>query len=679
MMKTLKSIGPKKSGQFHLSIWLSLLIVFAVSCTKKSSIKDYPIQPVSFTHVKVNDQFWAPRIETNRTVTIPYDFKKCEETGRISNFAKAGGLEEGEFEGIYYNDSDVYKVIEGASYSLSVHPDPELDKYLDGVIAKIAAAQEDDGYLYTNRTINPEKATDGAGEKRWTRLDHYHELYCVGHLYEAAVAHYQATGKKSLLNVALKNADLICNTFGPGKNMGVPGHEEIEIGLVKLYRVTGKEKYLKMAKFFLDQRGNAGGHKLYGPYTQDHKPIIKQDEAIGHAVRAGYLYSGIADVAALTGDQAYVQAIDKIWQNVVGKKIYITGGIGARREGEAFGDNYELPNLTAYNETCAAIANMFWNHRLFLLHGEAKYMDVFERTLYNGFLAGISLQGNEFFYPNPLESDGKLMFNQGAATRKPWFDCSCCPVNIVRFLPSLSGYIYARKKNKLFVNLFIGGEANLKINGKQVQLVQETKYPWDGRVKIFVNPVKQADFSMNIRIPGWTMNRPIPSDLYRYVFPQQDSVSLHVNGAETALNLENGFAKIDRTWQKGDVIELNLPMKIRKVVSNEKVAEDRGKIALERGPVVFCAEGVDNHGRALNLLLSKDVQLKSEFHPDLLHGVMVLEGKAKALIGNGKKVARFKKQNFMAIPYYAWSHRGVGEMTVWLPYEKSVLLARSRK
>ncbi|MDZ7333408.1 MAG: glycoside hydrolase family 127 protein, partial [candidate division KSB1 bacterium] len=413
-------------------LFVAMVLLFT-ACSKKPQ-KDYPIKPVPFTDVQVTDQFWQPRMETNRTVTIPYDFKKCEETGRIDNFAKAGGLMEGEFVGIRYNDSDVYKVIEGAAYSLRLYPDPQLEQYLDDLIAKIAAAQEDDGYLYTARTINPAKPPKNAGPERWSYLIHSHELYNVGHMYEAAVAYYQATGKRSLLDVAIKNANLIDSVFGPGKKHDPPGHQEIEIGLTKLYRVTGDERYLKLAKFFLDQRGRYIGRKPYdeyisAEYTQDHKPVIEQDEAVGHAVRAGYMYSGMADVAALTGDQDYIKAIDRIWENVVSKKLYITGGIGARSEGEAFGDNYELPNLEAYNETCAAIANMFWNHRLFLLHGDAKYIDVLERTLYNGFLSGVGLDGNEFFYPNPLESDGRH-------NRSPWFDCACCPVNVVLFLPS---------------------------------------------------------------------------------------------------------------------------------------------------------------------------------------------------------------------------------------------------
>ena len=646
-----------------------VVLIFLLACSQQIGI-DYPIRPVPFTNVKFEDFFWAPRLEKNRTITIPYDFRKCEETGRIDNFAKAGGLMQGDFVGIRYNDSDVFKVIEGASYSLSLHPDPELEKYLDDLIAKIAAAQEDDGYLYTARTINPKNLPPRTGEKRWSYLNHSHELYNVGHLYEAAVAYFQATGKRSLLDVAIKNANLIDHEFGPDKRHNPPGHQEIEIGLVKLFRVTGDKRYLKLAKFFLDQRGYERGRKLYtdlfsAEYTQDHKPVVEQDQAVGHAVRAGYMYSAMADIAAMTGDKKYIRAIDKIWENVVSKKLYITGGIGARSHGEAFGDDYELPNRTAYNETCAAIANMMWNHRLFLLHGEAKYMDVFERTLYNGFLSGVGLSGKEFFYPNPLESLGNHQ-------RSPWFDCSCCPTNVVRFLPSLPGYVYAQKDNTIFVNLFISGKASLILKDRSIELAQETNYPWEGLVKIYVRPEEKIHFNLKIRIPGWAQNKPVPSDLYHYLTENKEEVTLKVNGQLTDLKIKDGYAEIERSWQEGDRIEINFPMPIRKVIAHEKVVDDAGKFALERGPIVYCAEWVDNDGHVLNLLLSKNGKFESEHRSDLLNGITVLKGKALRLFQSrdGKEV-RKREIDFVAIPYYAWAHRGAGEMTVWLPFEES--------
>ncbi|MFW6124301.1 MAG: glycoside hydrolase family 127 protein [Acidobacteriota bacterium] len=639
-----------------------------MSCQKEIR-KDYVIKPVSFTDVRITDSFWLPRMETNRKVTIPFAFKKCEETGRIDNFEKAGGLIPGEFEGIRYNDSDVYKIMEGAAYSLSLREDPELEKDLEQLIEKIAAAQEEDGYLYTARTINPDNPPPGAGEDRWSNMGSSHELYNVGHMYEAAVAHYQATRKRNFLDIALKNADFIAETFGPDKKKGFPGHQEIEVGLVQLYRVTGEEKYLKLAKFFLDQRGKIEhpqrfpDHSPFAIYNQDwylqaHKPVVEQEEAIGHAVRAAYMYSGMADVAALTGDEDYIQAIDRIWENVVSKKIYITGGIGASRKGEAFGENYGLPNKTAYNETCAAIGNIFWNHRLFLLHGHAQYIDVLERTLYNGFLSGISLSGDKFFYPNPLESDGEFKFNQGEATRKEWFDCACCPGNIARFLPSFPGYVYSHTDDSIFVNLFVGDKGVFSLGKNKVKVTQETHYPWEGNIKITLEPEKSEKFTVYIRIPGWARNEPIPSDLYSFADTLEKEPGLKVNHEEVDMVLEKGYAKIIRTWKKRDVIELYLPMPVRKITAHEKMKEDRGKIAFQRGPLVFCFEGVDNEGHVLDRVVEMEAPIQVEFRSDLLHGIHALLIQDQ----NGEPLT--------AVPYYAWSHRGVGEMAVWIKAEE---------
>ena len=499
---------------------LILVTWMAVLAHARAAEKDYPYTPVPFTAVQVHDGFWSPRMETNRVTTVWYDFQKCEETGRIDNFAKAGGLMPGEFRGIPFDDSDVYKVIEGAAYILAMQPDPKLDQYLDDLIAKIAAAQEPDGYLYTARRLfPPEKMPGMSGQTRWSNLNASHELYNVGHLYEAAVAHFQATGKRSLLDVALKNADFLCETFGPGKLQEPPGHEEIEMGLVKLYRTTGQEKYLQLAKFFIDIRGRAETHALRGAGQQDHQPVVEQTEAVGHAVRAGYLYSGVADVAAITGDAAYMQAIDRIWEDVVFRKLHLTGGLGASPGGEAFGKAYELPNSTAYLETCAAIANALWNHRMFLLHGDARYIDVLERVIYNGFLSGISLSGDRFFYPNPLETDGKQKFNHGSNERAPWFGCSCCPVNVVRFIPSIAGYIYATRDDALYVNLFVAGSTTAQVGGRTVKLTQETSYPWDGNVRIRMEPETAGAFALHVRIPGWSRGEVVPSDLYRFADP----------------------------------------------------------------------------------------------------------------------------------------------------------------
>ena len=648
-----------------LKISLILITIIAIPCKtmgQKQEIKGYPVAAVPFTDVTLTDDFWSGRIETNRTVTIPFGFKKCEEEGRIRNFAKAGGLMEGKYEGkMPFDDTDVYKIIEGASYSLTIHPDKELEKYIDDIIDKIAAAQEEDGYLTTWKTIdaNTTPASWVKPGPRWYNLGASHELYNAGHMYEAAYAHYRATGKKNFLNVALKNADLIAEVFGPRKKLTPPGHQIIEIGLLKLYRATNDKKYLDLAKFFLDQRGNAAGHKLYGAYSQDHKPVTEQDEAVGHAVRAVYMYAAMTDIAGMMNDSAYRSAVEKIWDNVVSKKIYITGGLGAKHEGEAFGDNYELPNKTAYNETCAAIGSVYWNNRMFLLTGDAKYIDVLERTLYNGLISGVSLSGNLFFYPNCLLSDGKYKFNQGSLTRKPWFDCSCCPSNVIRFIPSVPNYIYAHKDDCLYVNLFIAGKADVEMNKTSVEISQETDYPWDGKVVIKVNPKNSESFAVNVRIPGWAVGKPMPSDLYSYLSENPEKVTLKLNGEPIDIKTDKGYAVIDRKWSKGDTIELDLPMPIRRVIANENVKDDIGKTALVRGPIVYCAEWVDNDNKVLDMVVPDNAEFQTQYKKDLLNGLTVITGDILDESGNERKLT--------AIPYYAWSHRGPGEMTVWMP------------
>jgi DUF1680 family protein len=671
---------------------------------------DYPITPVPFTAVKLTDGFWAPRIETNRTVTIPAIFKHCEETGRIDNFAIAGGLLEGEYKGERYNDTDVYKTIEGASYSLMVHPDPKLDRYLDGVIAKIAAAQEPDGYLYTPRTASPGRPQPGIGETRWAELAISHELYNAGHLYEAAAAHFMATGKRTLLDVALKNADLVVRTFGRGggQREGFPGHQEIELALVKLYRLTGKGEYLDEARYFLDQRGHGLTLKQYPPgnrfaiyndatQIQAHRPVLEQDEAVGHAVRLTYMASGMADVAALTGDKAYLEAVRRLWENVVGKKMSLTGGVGARHDRERFGENYELPNLTGYLETCASIGMAFWNQRMFLLTGDAAYLDVMERVMYNGVLSGVSLDGTLFFYPNPLESDGKYRFNKGRAERAPWFGVACCPGNISRFLPSVPGYVYATKGDALYVDMFVAGEAKIDLAGNSVTIRQETRYPWDGTVRIAVDPARAGEFEVRVRIPGWARGAPVPTDLYRYEDAVEGRVGLQVNGQMMPLDMDEGFARIRRSWKRGDRVELVLPMEPRRVAAHPAVKDDEGFVAVERGPLVYCAEGPDNGGPALNIVLDKGVALKAEERPSLLGGVVVLTGLAMAAdpssvirLGDAggadaaaddeeeappasrrslTPAALLKSHDIVLIPYYTWAHRGPAEMSVWL-FEK---------
>lgn len=638
---------------------------------RSQAARDYPVKPVPFTAVHVNDAFWAPRIETNRKVTIPFAFQQCEKSGRFNNFLRAAAVLRGETitdkrpPPYPFDDTDPYKVLEGASYALAVTPDPQLDAYVDNVIKMIAAAQEPDGYLYTTRTIDPQNPHRWAGKERWELEEvDSHELYNLGHLYEAAVAHYQATGKRTLLDVALKTADLLDKTFGPGKREIWPGHQITEMGLAKLYRVTSDSRYLNLAKFLLDVRGpdNAQGPRRDLRYNQANMPPVEQTEAVGHAVRATYMYSGMADVAALTGDVSYLNAIDKIWENVAGRKIYITGGIGATGSGEAFGRNYELPNMTAYNETCAAIGNDYWNYRLFLLHGDAKYIDVMERTLYNGLISGVSLDGKSFFYPNPLESNGQHQ-------RQSWFGVACCPGNITRFMASVPGYIYAHEGDKLYVNLFAGNTAEIRMdNGQTVKMTQETRYPWDGAVKISVAPQRPARFTVNVRIPGWARNEAMPSDLYRFVDKPDQPVVLKVNNQNVPLKLDKGYVALTRNWKSGDVIDLALPMPVRRVVANEQVAADRGRVALQRGPVVYCAEWPDNpNGKVRNLLLAGDAKLTAEFRPDLLNGVTVIRSKAYGLVRDAQGQVVKNPQEFTAIPYYAWANRGPGQMLVWIP------------
>ncbi|MGD9930340.1 MAG: glycoside hydrolase family 127 protein [Mangrovibacterium sp.] len=644
-------------------IAFSVVLAFAAGCTSKKPAEvlttaDYAIQGVPFNQVKVTDNFWAPKIETNRTVTIPASFAKCEEMGRMDNFLIAGGKMVGAVKGeMAFDDSDVYKVIEGAAYSMTTVPDPELDAYVDSVINLIAIGQEEDGYLMTWKTINPQ---DSPAEwcppgGRWEHLAWSHELYNAGHLYEAAAAHYHATGKKNLLDIATKNADLLVDVFNNQLPYEVPGHQIVETGLIKLYLITKNEDYLNLSRHFLDMRGDSTHRESHGAYTQDHKPVVEQEEAVGHAVRAAYMYAGMTDVAALYNDETYRTAVDKIWDNIVSKKLYLTGGIGARHEGEAFGENYELPNLTAYNETCAAIANVYWNYRMFLLHGDSKYIDVLERSLYNGVISGVALDGKNFFYPNPLECDMHYHFNSGGSlTREPWFDCSCCPTNLCRFMPSVPGYVFAQSDNKIYVNLFVQSSSDIEVYGKKVAVSQETKFPWEGKIKVSVSPEKESELAVFLRIPGWAVNQPVPSDLYRYDDTNDNPVIIRVNGEPAEYRTEKGYAVINRTWKKGDVIDYELPMDVRRIHANPMVADNNGKVAFERGPIVYCVEGADN-ADVDQLTATPEASFANSFVPDFLGGVEVITASDE------------KGKVFTAIPYYVWNNRGANKMKVWLP------------
>lgn len=654
-------------------------LLLTIACAVQAQ---YPITPVPFTSVKVNDAFWSPRLKASREVTIPLAFSKCEETGRYRNFEIAArqlageNTEDVKVEGFSFDDTDVYKTIEGASYILQTYPDKKLEAYIDSVLAIVAKGQEPDGYLYTARTMNPKHPHAWAGAKRWEKVeDLSHEFYNLGHMLEAACAHYQATGKRNFLDIAIRYADCVCKAIGPNKDQLqlVPGHQIAEMGLCKLYLVTGNKKYLDQAKFFLDMRGKTARRDAY---SQAHKPVLEQDEAVGHAVRAEYMYSGMADVAALTGDSSYINAIDRIWQNIVTKKYYITGGVGARHAGEAFGANYELPNASAYCETCAQIGNVYTNYRLFLLHGLSSYYDVLERTLYNALISGVSIEGDGFFYPNPLSCREEQQY-----ARKPWFGCACCPSNICRFIPSLPGYIYATAKSSLFVNLFMGNTATMKVNGKSITVKQETQYPKDGDVKISIEK-GSGKFTMMIRVPSWLGKTPVVGDLYKYRDNQQYGYTVKVNGVpyeQIMGTMINGYFCIDRKWKKGDVVDVHFDMQPRIVYANNKVAADRGRVAVERGPLVYCAEWPDNEADISTYLLNQNPELKLGEKPITIvkgHDVLPITANAQSLSYGTDGKLKTTDRTLTLIPYYAWDHRGQkGGMDVWLPINVSAASA----
>jgi DUF1680 family protein len=622
-----------------LALLVSLLSINSMAQrTRPSTMAN--LQAVPFTSVRVEPtSFWGARIETMRQATLPHNLRECEQTGRIANFDRAARGETGEFKGFFFNDSDTYKVLEGAAYLLSLQRDAELEKTCDAIIARIAAAQRPDGYLYTYYMIR------GEMDKRWSKEKDMHETYCAGHLIEAAVAYQQATGKRNLLDVAIKLADHIDGVFGPGKKHDPPGHEEIELALVKLWHATGNDKYLKLAEFFIDQRGHTQGRATNHDYDQDHLPVRDQRDIAGHAVRAMYLYSGCADIAAITGDASMLDALDAVWHDVVDRKMYLTGGVGPSAKNEGFTIPYDLPNDSAYAETCASVGMALWNQRMALLHGDAKYADIVEREMYNGLLSGVSLSGDKFFYVNPLASVGKHH-------RQSWFDCACCPPNVLRWIPTVGGNAYGTASDgAIYVNQYNSGSATVG----DVKISQETKYPWDGRVKLTMDPGASArESALRLRVPGWC-----------------DGATVTLNGKPIPdLRIDKGYARIDRMWQAGDAIELNLPMPIRRVYADPHVKADVGRVALMRGPIVYCLEGADNpNGHVRNLVLPKDAQLRAESRPDLLGGVTVIRGNALALVDDARTTQPIE---FTAIPYYAWDNRTPGEMIVWLPEDPAV-------
>jgi len=661
----------------HFPVLLTAIAaIFTSTVNSKTETPSYPIGAVPFTQVKVNpDSFWGDRIRQSRDVTVPLAFSKCEETDRYTNFknaaAKMAETARGDDTSNYvptqfpFDDTDVYKTIEGASYLLQTYPDKQLESYIDSILDIVAAAQEPDGYLYTARTMNPAHPHSWSGHSRWEAEESgSHELYNLGHMVEGAIAHYQATGSRKFLDIAIRYADCVCREIGYGENQRivVPGHQIPEMALAKLYLVTGDRKYLDEAKLFLDNKGYTARKDKY---DQSHKPVIEQDEAVGHAVRAGYMYSGMADVAALTGDKSYINAIDKIWDNIVSKKMYLTGGVGSSSDGsEGFTQNYDLPNMTGYCETCAAIAFVYTSYRLFLLHGESKYFDALERALYNGVISGVSLDGGGFFYPNPLESHGQHQ-------REAWFGCACCPSNICRFIPSVPGYVYAVKDNNLFVNLFMSNTLTVKVQGKDMVLTQNTGYPWNGDVMINIDKAISKPVSLHIRIPGWAIGKPVPSDLYTYVDGKESGYSIMVNGEPVESSLVDGYFVIDRKWKKNDKVQIHFDMEPRQVAANRLVREDRGRIAIERGPIVYCAEWPDNDCNILHASVAVGAALDVHPYEMNVKGIdykmdIIKVNATDNYTGNASKT---RKVSLTLIPYYAWAHRGNGNMLVWLNRE----------
>jgi len=662
---------------------LLLLIILASACSGTSQKNDYKIVPLPFNKVTLTDNFWQPRMVTERDVTIPFSLDNGQTA--IDRLRLTGEFLRGEGKELpaphRFISSDLYKVMEGAAYSLMNHPDPLLEERLDKIIDIIAEAQEDDGYLYENHTTGNPNVRE-MGEKRYSWVVHSHELYNMGHMYEGAIAYYNATGKDKWLKIAVKNAQHINKVFFEGGDpkyndgkpvMQAPGHEEIELALCKLYRTTEDRLYLDMAKKFLDIRGvtyRPEGEGIMSPtYAQQHAPVTEQTEAVGHAVRAGYLYCGMADVDALTGRKDYDKPLQTIWSNLVNTRMHITGGLGAVHGIEGFGAEYELPNRDAYNETCAAVTNVFFNYRMFLLHQDAKYFDIAELSLFNNALAGINIEGNLFFYENPLECDGIRTFNKGTSGRAEWFGTACCPPNISRLILQTPGYMYSYTRDKIYFTLYAGSEAQIPLKNGNVNVTQLSDYPFDGKVEITLNPDKKQKFKVYLRIPTWSTDESfVPGDLYSYKDTLNPRVTVLLNGNPFEYNMEKGFAVIDRKWAKGDKISLDLPMPVRFVKSHPNVVNNAGHVAITRGPLVYCAEETDNGGRVQRLFLPEtsvgnpNIRI-SPFDSGILKGIPRIEIKGEEIVN--KMVSEV---DITLIPYYSWNNRKAGPtMIVWMP------------
>ena len=636
----------------------TLFIIINASVRAQSSYQLF--EPVNFSKVEVTDKFWKPKMDKVSTTTIQACIYQTEvNTPRMQNFAITAGKMKGTFKGIFYDDSDVFKAMEAIAYALKNKPDAAVEKKADDWIDLIAAAQQPDGYINTYYTLQ-------YPDKRWTDMS-MHEDYNGGHLIEAAVAYYEATGKRKLLDVAIKFADHFYSLFGPGKRHWVTGHQELELALVKLYKTTGQKKYLDLADWLLLERGH-GYAKGYTwtdwkdtAYAQDVLPVKEQTEITGHAVRAMYLYTGAADVAAITGDAGYMNAMKKVWEDVVHRNMYITGGIGSSGSNEGFSRDYELPNERAYAETCASVGMVFWNQRMNLLTGESKYIDVLERSLYNGALDGLSISGDHFFYGNPLASRGQHF-------RREWFGTACCPANISRLVASLGNYIYGKSDKDIWVNLYVGSKTIFQLGKNVVPVEMTTNYPWEGNITIALNPPKKTSFSLRLRIPGWVTGKPVPGNLYHYSGNSAEEFTVTVNNKPAHYEMDRGYVVIEGEWKKGDVVQLNLPMEIKRVVARDEVNADSNRVALQRGPLVYCVEGVDNNDKAWNIILPDDAVLRVEPANVLSESILAIKAETPVVtVAADGKSLKTEKKPVTAIPYYTWANRGRSPMQVWLP------------
>ncbi len=675
-------------------IFIWSLLLFLPACTSQQTEKKSPVpasayslKPIPFNKVDLEDNFWQARLKRQAEVLVPFALDKT--LPAVENLKKAGKFLNGDSTDLpfphRYISSDLYKVMEGAALLLMENPDPLLEKRLDDIIEVISNAQKDDGYLYVAHTTGVSKDHDhwgggGMGDKPYSFVLHSHELYNMGHMYEAAIAYYQATGKEKWLKVAEKNAKHINRVFfegDPNYNGGkpvnqAPGHEELELALVKLYQVTNNKLYLKMAKKFLDIRGKTyipdGEGYLSATYSQQHKPVADQDKAVGHAVRAAYLYSGMADVGAQAGTNEYRAALDKIWHNIIDTKMHITGGLGAMHGIEGFGPEYVLPNKEAYNETCAAVGNVFFNYRMFLLHKDARYMDVAEVALFNNALAGVNLEGNKFFYVNPLEADGETPFNHGHPGRSPWFNTACCPSNIARLIPQVSGMMYAHTEDEIYISLYASNSTNIPLPGGKVAIKQISNYPFDENIQLTIHPESKQTFSLKLRIPTWIGEQFVPGKLYDYVQTNAAPWQIKVNGKPQEITLEKGFATINREWKAGDVVQLYLPMPVRFNRCIEEVKSNINRLAVTRGPLVYCAEEVDQGSKVQDFFLNNDPDLEQIATGIIDTGKLnnIISIKIPAFRKKGEEVA---KQKLQLIPYYAWNNRGNGSMMIWFPIQ----------